>query len=544
MSSEEKPLLHSEEQAAADGNPNAADAKPDDDVKAYCCDPRGLPSALLVLTLICLLSFGSYYCYDNPVALQNIIINVMKVDFTRYNLLYSLYSWPNVILALIGGLLMDRVFGIRLGTVIFSSFICIGQLIFALGAFVDLYWLMLVGRFVFGLGGESLAVAQNAYAVLWFKGRVLNLVFGILLSVSRLGSTVNQNVNFPLYNALHHSNSSSSNSSSVGSSDPQLLGVVLFVGFIICALSLLCAVFLGLLDKRAARITKRPPPAVGQKPSLKDLKDFPIPVWLVFLVCVTYYVSVFPFIGMAVLFLQQKYGLGTTKANLANSIVYIVSAVASPVLGLMVDTTGFNLFWLLTGIFATLAAHVAFAFSSFDPYIPFLVMTLMGLAYSCLACSLWPLVAFIVPEHQLGTAYGIMQSVQNLGLAVVPIIAGIVVDAGGYMLTEVMFCAFLCMALLCGIALYIYDTTHGGKLNKSAWARAREAKKDADTSRSRTSSFGSIRAPAEYTSPIPAASAFYLRNRFLSKMGEKIPEHIMVVNPLTSSYGVHAGILK
>lgn len=30
----------------------------------------------------------------------------------------------------------------------------------------------------------------------------------------------------------------------------------------------------------------------------------------------------------------------------------------------------------------------------------------MGLAYSMLASSLWPLVALIVPEYQLGTAYG------------------------------------------------------------------------------------------------------------------------------------------
>lgn len=30
----------------------------------------------------------------------------------------------------------------------------------------------------------------------------------------------------------------------------------------------------------------------------------------------------------------------------------------------------------------------------------------MGLAYSMLASSLWPLVALIIPEYQLGTAYG------------------------------------------------------------------------------------------------------------------------------------------
>ena len=48
------------------------------------------------------------------------------------------------------------------------------------------------------LGGENLAVAQNTYAVLWFKGKELNMVFGLLLSVSRLVSTATT----PLLNSL------------------------------------------------------------------------------------------------------------------------------------------------------------------------------------------------------------------------------------------------------------------------------------------------------------------------------------------------------
>ena len=32
----------------------------------------------------------------------------------------------------------------------FSLFVCVGQVIFALGGIVDLFWLMVVGRFVFG----------------------------------------------------------------------------------------------------------------------------------------------------------------------------------------------------------------------------------------------------------------------------------------------------------------------------------------------------------------------------------------------------------
>jgi len=30
----------------------------------------------------------------------------------------------------------------------------------------------------------------------------------------------------------------------------------------------------------------------------------------------------------------------------------------------------------------------------------------MGLSYSMLASALWPLIAMVIPEHQMGTAYG------------------------------------------------------------------------------------------------------------------------------------------
>lgn len=38
-----------------------------------------------------------------------------------------------------------------------------------------------------------MAVAQNTYAVSWFKGKELNMVFGLQLSFARVGSTVNFN---------------------------------------------------------------------------------------------------------------------------------------------------------------------------------------------------------------------------------------------------------------------------------------------------------------------------------------------------------------
>ena len=98
--------------------------------------------------------------------------------------------------------------------------------------------------------------------------------------------------------------------------------------------------------------------------------------------------------------------VGEFKALHPTMQVYIISAAASPFLGILVDKAGLNLFWLNLGILLTLGAHAMLAFLGTAVWIPYLAMVLMGLAYSLLACALWPLVSFIVPEHQLGTAYG------------------------------------------------------------------------------------------------------------------------------------------
>ena len=84
--------------------------------------------------MMCLLGFGSYFCFDNPGALQTDIKVAMNLTTAQFANLYSWYSWPNVVLPVIGGLLIDSVFGLRLGTVIFSALCCAGQLLLGLGA--------------------------------------------------------------------------------------------------------------------------------------------------------------------------------------------------------------------------------------------------------------------------------------------------------------------------------------------------------------------------------------------------------------------------
>ena len=70
---------------------------------------------------------GSYFCYDNPAALQDMMLKDLNLSEGQFMLFYSLYSWPNVILCFFGGFLIDSLFGVRLGAIIFGGFVLVGQ---------------------------------------------------------------------------------------------------------------------------------------------------------------------------------------------------------------------------------------------------------------------------------------------------------------------------------------------------------------------------------------------------------------------------------
>ena len=140
---------------------------------------------LMLLSLCCGL-FGSYYIYDLPAATENNLATYFNEGVSnstavgdddggstsedsfafRFNLLYSVYSFPNCVLPFFGGLVSDRL-GVRLTGVVFMALILLGQIITAVGTTLkdaDTAWyVMWLGRTVFGLGGESLSVAQSAF---------------------------------------------------------------------------------------------------------------------------------------------------------------------------------------------------------------------------------------------------------------------------------------------------------------------------------------------------------------------------------------------
>ncbi|XP_017864226.1 PREDICTED: major facilitator superfamily domain-containing protein 1 [Drosophila arizonae] len=460
---DEDPIVGREEEAANEETPSTDRGRQDNELalpSGGCCMPTSTCHRFQALVFMCLLGFGSYFCYDNPGALQSVFKKELDLSATQFTLIYSIYSWPNVVLCFVGGFLIDRLFGIRLGTIIYMLILLVGQLIFASGALLDTFWLMILGRFIFGIGAESLAVAQNSYAVLWFKGKELNMVFGLQLSVARFGSTVNFWVMQPIYNYV-----------SEFYQGYRALGVVLLLATITCVMSLICALVLGWMDKRAERIMQRNNNPSGEIPKLTDVFTFKAPYWMVSIICVAYYVAIFPFIALGQKFFMDRFGYTAAQANTVDSLVYLIAAVSSPIFGFIIDKLGRNVTWVMLATLTTIGAHVLLTFTQVTPYVG---MITMGLSYSMLAASLWPLVALIIPEYQLGTAYGFCQSVQNLGLAVITIVAGIIADQSknDHTWVQLFFMGWLTIALIATSVIWAYDKKHRGNLNMSPAQRA------------------------------------------------------------------------
>ena len=74
-------------------------------------DPNSPSYRYTILLLNCLLTFGSYFCFEMPSNLQGAIetqiLGWTDDVSTYYNLLYVVYAWVNMIMSLVAGVLVD-----------------------------------------------------------------------------------------------------------------------------------------------------------------------------------------------------------------------------------------------------------------------------------------------------------------------------------------------------------------------------------------------------------------------------------------------------
>jgi MFS family permease len=80
---------------------------------------------------------------------------------------------------------------------------------------------------------------------------------------------------------------------------------------------------------------------------------------------------------------------------------------------------------MIFGSVLIVIVHLAFSLTMISPIF---LMILLGIAFSLVPAAMWPSIAKFVEEKKIGTAYGAMFTIQNLGLWAFPLLIGIVLD--------------------------------------------------------------------------------------------------------------------
>ncbi|CAI2366563.1 unnamed protein product [Moneuplotes crassus] len=406
-----------------------------------------------VMLLSTSLMFGGYFCMDQPNALSKHLEATLTGESSmKYNMLYSVYAYPNIIMPFFGGVFIDRV-GLKSALNILFTLCIVGQGFFAFGGYIEGshgYTMALFGRCLFGMGNESLNIVQSVFANKWFKGKELAFVLALGMSVGRLGSTSN-NLLMPII------------------ADKSSLSSALLFGFsLICVCFIFGQVLLH-FEKNAQRRENTTIPNEGEeKLDFSILKKFPISYWLICLSCVSVYSSIFPFTNISNSMFMHKYDLSLMVASRLTSSIFIIAALLCASFGFLIDRIGYRISFVILSSFLLLTAHSSFLFmpacdGCYEGLFPLICI---GTAYSIYAAALWPMIPIVIKEEYLGTAFGCAIAIQNAGCGFGPNIVGFLqyYDTT-YNNTLIFFMLVSIFGIMCEICLYFTNKKyHSNKI--------------------------------------------------------------------------------
>ena len=386
--------------------------------------------------------FLSNYCLEMPSGLEDTIIKVMGVTTAEYDLLFSVSAWPNIFLCLIGGILIDKLVGLRLGLLIFVSSVLVGQTIWGVGGLIDNYFVMLVGRFFIGAGNELTVVICHAYKALWFK-EDLPIAFSIDIAFGRIGGTLA--LIFP--QMIYESFTTTFVSSTVRLSATLFITAAVYV-FVGLSFSIIVVI----MDYKREMKSKKIQEKRSRSITLKNLKQFSLSFWLLLTFNFSSLPILYAFVSVAQTFYLHKYGLSIEAANIANSLQFGATVLLIPIVGIIASKTGYFIYWLLISIVPTVSAYLIFMFSYGQSFIPYITGVMNSLAYTMTGPPYAALLAMIIDKEYITTAYGVSKGSYNTSLAILTFATGLIVDDCGYFTLQAFY---LALASFGSIALFL-----------------------------------------------------------------------------------------
>lgn len=364
--------------------------------------------AWLVLLLVAVINYGNFYVYDSIGPVADLLQHQRGFSDTQIGLLNAIYSLPNVVLILVGGVLVDR-FGAGLMMVVTGGIMLLGAALTAFGP--DFGW-MAAGRLLFGIGAETNNIATLAAVASYFAGANVAFAMGTALATGCAGSF-----------------SADMSPAWFAGAYAQGWQPPLEIATGIMAVSFAGAFLYLWLDRQQRGQAVRTAAVAVDRPRLvpRDLLNFGTAYWYLLVLCVLWYAVILAFRStFAIKYFQHAHGLELATAGAMNSYVFLAAIFATPAFGWLCDRLGRYAPMLA---FGALLLPVAIAIMALTPLSLWIATVLVGVSYSLVPAVMWPLLSKLVKPSQFGTALGLMWLVQNAGIAAANLVAGRLNDA-------------------------------------------------------------------------------------------------------------------
>ncbi len=439
----------------------------------------------VALGLISLTMFFAYFFIDVVAPLQTLLEANYKWTPEVYGMLGGSEFFLNVFafFLILSGIILDKM-GIRFTLITSALAMVIGGGIkfyaltegfngTPLANWLDSFitWvpasakLAFFGFAIFGIGVEMAGITVSKTIVKWFRGKEMALAMGLEMAIARLGVFAVFRLT-PIF------------AENGGVSNSVFWGLAfLCIGFI----TFFIYTFMDRkLDKQLGDSAVTSP---EDEFKISDIKKiFTNPGFLsIAALCVLFYSAIFPFQKFATDMLASKLNLDIKTAAAYFSYFPIGAMILTPFIGYFLDVKGKGASLMMYGAILLTVSHLIFALvpaESFNVPIAIITIIVLGTAFSLVPASMWPSIPKIVEDRYLGSAYGSIFWVQNIGLLSVPILIGWSLNASNpgvseqilagvegakydYTVPELIFASFGVLAFILSFILKYYDRKKG-----------------------------------------------------------------------------------
>jgi len=365
-------------------------------------------TAWLVGALVALALFGNYYVYDSIGPVADLLQRQRGFSDSQVGLLNAIYSLPNIVLILVGGVLVDR-FGAARMTLVTAAICLAGAVLTALSpGFAG----MAAGRLLFGIGAETFSIATLAAIADYFGGRSLAFAMGLALAIGRLGS-YGADMSPSWFGAAY----------AAGWQPPLLIAAA------IAATSFAASLLYWWVDRGPRRAGLLPTGQKAERLVWRDLLHFGRAYWYLLALCVLWYSVILAFRStFSIKYFQHVHGLDLATAGEMNSYVFLAAVFATPAFGWLCDRVGRYAPFLA---FGALTLPVALAVMALTGWSLWVSTALIGISFSLVPAVMWPLASRLVAPNRFGTAIGLMWVAQNAGISGANLAAGWLNDRAG-----------------------------------------------------------------------------------------------------------------